>query len=328
VADASAMAGALEVLHRRPLLAPDSATTYGALNPVENTAGVLESIEPGFFSDATGFEKVEGGLGFSDPRVNAVRTTARYTVNYVFAPVVGVSSGSIVAQAIGAIGSQATARCMKPWAVPMANILYALGKTGENPETYDITPEDVNYLRDNQVPIMFKVTSQNDKNGNRDEGSNVDALTDQPISGNFYAVQYGPYRKANGDLYSPGPTTGGNDYRTRIGTEWCDTFGVKPGDWLQVENGNMVGPTRQGMATLCGHSGNPHAFFTCDNLVVDIPIWNKRDGHKEVQVKYVGKFVITAAVDGAVRGYLTAKESDGGGFTGTPGPIQAVALVH
>ncbi|HEX3158418.1 MAG TPA: pilus assembly protein TadG-related protein, partial [Gemmatimonadaceae bacterium] len=257
VADASAMAGALEVLHRRPLAAPDSATAYGALNPVESTAGVLDTIEPGFFTDDDGFTPL---ASWGDPSVNAVRTTARYTVNYIFAPVVGVTSGTIVAQAIGAIGAQTTSSCLKPWAVPMDNVLYALGKTGENPETYDLTPADVNHLRDHQVPIMFKVSTQNDKNGKRDEGSNVDALTNQPISGNFYAVQYGPVRDVNGNLYSPGPVSGGNTYRERIaGT--CDSFGVKPGDWLQVENGNMVGPTGQGSADLCGLKGNPKNFL-------------------------------------------------------------------
>ncbi|HEX3160796.1 MAG TPA: hypothetical protein VHQ45_19905, partial [Gemmatimonadaceae bacterium] len=93
------------------------------------------------------------------------------------------------------------------------------------------------------------------------------------------------------------------------------------------------GPTGQGTADLCGIKGNPKE-FAC-NKEIDIPIWNKFDGHKEVQVKYVGKFVVTGFLDAGgkgsdaqVIGYLTAKESDGGGFSGNPGPIQAVALVH
>jgi len=138
-------------------------------------------------------------------------------------------------------------------------------------------------------------------------------------------VQYGPIRDVNGNLYSPGPKSGGNTYRERIaGT--CDSFGVKPGDWLYVENGNMVGPTGQGAADLCGLKGNPKNFMCTKEI--EVPIWNKHNGHKEVQVKYVGKFIITEIRDGAVVGYLTSKESTSGGFSGTPGPIQAVALVH
>ena len=316
VADASAMAGAVEILRATPLEAPTAANGYAARNAVENTAGVLESVEPGTFTDAAGFVPVGS---FADPGVNAVRATAVYTVGYTFGRVLGVNEGVIRARAIGAIGSSSRSACMKPWAVPMSNILHALNKTAEDPETYELTTEDVNTLRDGRVPIAFKVASVGQA------GETVDLATGTPISGNFYAVQYGAYRAEDGTLYDPGPVSGGSTYRDLIGGV-CGSFNVKIGDWLQVENGNMIGPTSQGTKRLCEVTAGGKD-FACDKEI-EIPIWNKFDGHKEVQVRYIGKFMVTGYANDMVQGYLTAKDGGSSGFSGTPGPIQAAALVH
>lgn len=316
VADASAMAGALEILRATPLEAPTAANDYAARNPVENTAGVLESVEPGTFTDAAGFVPVGS---FADPAVNAVRTTAVYTVGYTFGRVLGFNEGLIRAQAIGAIGSASRSACMKPWAVPMSNILHALGKTSEDPETYELTTEDVTTLRDGKVLVAFKVASQSAA------GATIDLATETPISGNFYAVQYGAYRAEDGTLYDPGPSSGGDTYRKLIGGV-CGSYNVKIGDWLYVENGSMIGPTSQGTKDLCGVTGGGPD-FACDKEI-ELPIWNKFDGHKEVQVRYIGKFMVTGYVNDMVQGYLTSKDGGSGGFTGTPGPIQAAALVR
>jgi hypothetical protein len=63
-----------------------------------------------------------------------------------------------------------------------------------------------------------------------------------PKLGWFYAVDFGPI---NGD----DPTiTGGDAYREWIGE--CEPYMVTAGDMLQIEPGNMVGPTGQGIADL------------------------------------------------------------------------------
>lgn len=316
-ADAGAMAGALELLDGRPTLAPDSATVYAAHNRVATVSAIADSVIPGSFSDAAGFVAL---ASWTDPAVNAVRVTTAHDAPYTFAPVLGLTTRTVRASAIGAIGSKVTAACMKPWAVPMENLLHALGKDSENPQTYELTDEDIAALRDNRTLVSFKISTQGSP------GTTYDVASGTFISGNYYAVQYGSYRDAAGNLYSPGPTSGGNEYRDRITGAACQSAAVKIGDWLYVENGNMVGPTKQGVATLCGGTGNS---FDCVPAVeIDIPIWNRYDGSKEVRVAYIGKFMVTRYDDGAVYGYLTAKSSDGGGFSGTPGPIMTAALVR
>jgi hypothetical protein len=59
----------------------------------------------------------------------------------------------------------------------------------------------------------------------------------------FYAVNYGPIN--TGDPIH----TGADSYRNWIGTE-CEPYIVSIGDGLQIEPGNMVGPTIQGLNDL------------------------------------------------------------------------------
>ncbi|MHB1225732.1 MAG: TadG family pilus assembly protein [Gemmatimonadaceae bacterium] len=334
-ADAGAMAGALELLNGRDTLAHDSATIYAAHNRVSTVNAIADSVIPGSFSDATGFV---ARASWTDPDVNAVRVTTAHDAPYTFAPVLGLTTRTVRASAIAAVGSKVTASCMKPWAVPMENLLHALNKTGENPETYELSDEDVRYLREHTVPVAFKIGTVQNGQGQMDTASTLDVESGTLIDGNFYAVQFGPIRDENLNLYNPGPEVGGNWYKRNMGANECHSATVKPGDWLQIEQGNMAGPTRDSVAALCNAQGaNGNAVFGCNPEVeVDIPIWNRYDGGREVQVAYVGKFMLQGVMqkpggrpnETMVYGYLTAKSTPGGGFSGAPGPIMAAALVR
>lgn len=326
-ADAGAMAGALELLHDRRDHVPDSATKYAAFNRVSTSNAAVQLVEAGKYSDAAGdFESL--GNNWTDPAVNAVRVTTFHDAPYTFAPIFGLTTRTVRAVAVGAVGSVTSSPCMKPWAVPMQNVLQALGKVAD-PASYPLTDEDIDFLRDNKKVVTFKISSQ------------ANPADSTYISGNFYAVQYGPIRDANGNLYEDTPDGGGDIYRERISAVDCKikdkgklvtqnwSGDLKIGDWLYVENGNMVGPTTQGVEDICGKANGQTGMVTCDPAVeIDLPIWGRHNGHKEVQVTYVGKFMMTGYnTDGTVYGYLTAKSTGGGGFSGTPGPIQTAALV-
>jgi hypothetical protein len=59
----------------------------------------------------------------------------------------------------------------------------------------------------------------------------------------YYAVDYPPINKGN-------PVTGGDQYREWIAGCADGTIIVAPGDSIQIEPGNMVGPTSQGLSDL------------------------------------------------------------------------------
>jgi hypothetical protein len=65
--------------------------------------------------------------------------------------------------------------------------------------------------------------------------------TKPPAPGEYWPVDLPPINRGT-------PIPGGDQYRDNIAT--CNAAEVWPGDWLATENGNMVGPTNQGMRDL------------------------------------------------------------------------------
>jgi hypothetical protein len=251
----------------------------------------------------------------------AVRATARHQLPWSFARIFGTEGRALTATAIAALGSPRWRRCLTPWAVPYSNLLVTLGRPATD-TAYRLTAADVALLRDGQLPIVFKVSSSTQDLGGAVVGGSA-------INGNYYAVRLPPVQYANGSAGNP--QGGASVYRDALGSVACtgDSRTAGVGDWLDLQNGNMVGPTRQGMQALCGGAGNS---FGC-NAPVYLPIWNARSGGSAsawVQVLYVGAFVVTQFNNGAVTGYLTALSADPytGGFQPRPGPVMRGALVQ
>jgi Flp pilus assembly protein TadG len=251
---------------------------------------------------------------------NAVQATARYTAGWTLARIFGVNTRVLTRSSVAALGSPQRSTCFKPWAVPYTRLLERLG---QNPSdtAYRLTAEDVAALRDNQVPISFKIASVS-------KGETV-------ISGSFYAVRYPPIQYVDGTAGEP--SKGANDYRDAIADVGCTSTGsAGVGDWLDIEQGNMQGPTDQGVSTFCGAS-NKETVFACPKDVI-VPIWNGRttsSGNTWVQILYVGAFRMTTydTKEGLVTGHLTAlaapvSGNGGGSFTPFPGPVMSAALVQ
>jgi hypothetical protein len=313
------MAGAVEVANGRKQNAQvyGAANSIGALNLVEQQAANLspKCIE---WNISTGQRVFPDPADCTDVRVNAVRVEGDYPAQYSLSRIFGAQGVTLPAYAVAAVGSVGTSSCLKPWAVPYQNILATLGYNPNN-TNYNLTNADVNRLRTSQTTIAFKISSQGD--------SALNVATGTYFPGNYYAVRYGPIRNSAGVAYNPGPQSGGNVYRNNIEGD-CVAGPVRIGDWLEVENGNMIGPTRQGVATLCGQNGNN---FVCSPVVhVQIPIWagSTKSGLAEVQVRYIGAFAITGYQNGSVYGYLEAINAPGGGFSGAPGPVTKAILVQ
>lgn len=132
----------------------------------------------------------------------------------------------VAAEAAAQAYDLCAAKCLKPWAVP---------------DRWDDADGDGEYdggeLYD---PVVTGYRAPGDV------GASVTLKVGNPQStvapGLFFPVNYPPL-----DL-DPNPLTGANWYRQWIAD--CEPYPVGVGDRLQVEPGNMVGPTHQGMDDL------------------------------------------------------------------------------
>jgi len=187
------------------------------------------------------------------PEPDVVRVTTHRTratgdpLQLFFGRVIDAASDNradLTAVAAAAAYDVCSTHCMKPWAVPDRwDDADGDGEYDEG-ELYD--PQITGY----QAPL--------------DIGTQVTLKVSNPnqtlTSGLFYPVDYPPLGGTSA------PLTGGDWYREWIGD--CEPFLVGIGDQLQVEPGNMVGPTRQGMDELIAR--DPTASWdTATNTIVN-----------------------------------------------------------
>jgi hypothetical protein len=78
--------------------------------------------------------------------------------------------------------------------------------------------------------------------------------TDNAVNGHYNPVDFPPSNKGN-------PISGAAEYRVNLGSDCSGSNNtpVEPGDTLQVEPGNMVGPTKQGLSDL--FADDPGAYW-------------------------------------------------------------------
>lgn len=179
--------------------------------------------------------------------------------------------------------------CLKPWAVPdrwddaNGNGQYDAGEFYDPLLTGYLPPGDVG------TTIILKVGNPN-----------------QAIApGQFFPINYPP-------LGGPEkPLTGGDVYR-----EWiagCSPYLVVPGDSLQLEPGNMVGPTIQGVDLLV--AADPGAYwdsalgavagsaFGQSPRIVKVPFFDPRfppvSGRNYVHVAKIGAFFLESVGPGS-----------------------------
>lgn len=318
--DASALAAIIEVERGRATNAAAVALQYVPFNQVERQTATVDAgnVEPGTWDFTT---RSFAPLGsWTDPGLNAVRVTATYPAAFTLATVFGVQGHTVQAVSVAALGSVGPADCLQPFGIPYSNLLYALGHDPAD-VGYNLTDDDIATLRTLTATsnINFKIGAQGTSYGT-------------PLPGNYYPVDYEPIMYATGKAGSP--TKGGDAYRSNInGCTGSNQATISPGDYLLTENGNMVGPTGQGILALCGgvlgSNGecNPPA-----GVAVRAPIWDytttQFTGTTAVHVKYIGAFVITRySASTGVYGYFSSMAASGV-FSSNPGPLTKAVLVQ
>jgi Flp pilus assembly protein TadG len=219
-ADAAALAGASGLLEGSEGTATQRAIDFASYNTAVQETRVPVLITP---ADVT----------FPEPdviRVTTHRTEAtgdalRTYFRKVISP---FTSANVTATSAARIYDVCHTKCLRPWAIPDRWDDANGNSQWDDGEAYD--PEGTGYIApvDVGTPITLKV------------GNPHEAI--EP--GIFYPINFPPLNNEEGDK----PLTGGDWYRQWIHD--CEPFIVGVGDELQLEPGNMVGPTKLGMQEL------------------------------------------------------------------------------
>lgn len=239
----------------------------------------------------------------------------------------GWDAANVSATATARLQNTNSGRCFKPWSIAdrWAELSNPTNERFEKPPDFYIPPPHANATgyrspQDKGLGVTLKV------------GSPANTIS----SGFFYAVDFPPINRGT-------PITGGNTYRDNIATCSPQSF-VAVGDQLQVEPGNMVGPTKQGVQDLialdpnatwdagCGcvmRDGSPatssprliHMAFFDPSLPIE-------SGRNYVTVANIGGFFIEGVQpNGDVRGVYTDVVSRGGTPTDDDSFLKTVQLV-
>jgi len=241
-ADAGALAGATA-------LAVDSFTDRTASGPAVQSAVttaqsnqvIAQNVSVGpadvqFLSDPAGIQ--------NRVKVTVYRTAARSNpLSTLMGRFFGVSQADVLATATAEASFANAERCLKPFTIPDKFIdKHDAGGWTPN-STFDPATDTYIGPSDKLNYTGF--------NGTRDKGleMTLKANNTSAITASFY----NPY-----DL--PG-SIGANDYRNNIAN--CNPAVVDVGNTLPPENGNMVGPTKQGMDGLVALDPNAYWDTTC-----------------------------------------------------------------
>jgi Flp pilus assembly protein TadG len=249
--------------------------------------------------------------------------------------IVGLATQNVRATATAEVLYLNTAQCVKPFAIP-DKWLEVQTPAWDPSDTFDIydkhnkpvVPPDVYIAPTDSSPgTGFTLANDYGMQLTLKNGGPQDAL--QP--GWYYPI----------DFPNTGP--GGAAYRSNIAN--CNTYPVGPGTVLNIETGNMVGPTKQGMSDLYnldptaywdptanGGKGAPAggcmAAGACamSPRLVAIPLFDnnswansKKNGSITVTISHVlGFWINQINAGGDVTGYITFYP---GTPSGTPSPI-------
>ena len=333
-ADAAALAGIWQVVHKMPL--PDSAVNQAKSYALRHRVGPDNvslddaDIRPGRWTFPFGpFTETT----WDDPQLHAIQVAARTrtpaTQDFVFGRVLGFNSHTVRDTAVAVWGYVGVTTCVRPVAIPYQSLLNQLyppnaDGTPTMDVSHDLTPEDVSRLQaaGPADAVSLKLGSSS-------------------TAGNFYLLNLGPYADPNQVLYNPGPSVAGQPVFTQQFGGNCSNspWSIGPGDWVQGRTGNADGPTQSGFELLCGASITGTGTFPCtaplEQREIKIAMWATEDDAvctpRCFQVKMVGVFVVTAysktpSGDDGIDGYFSSIPTSGS-FTDFPTPITKIGLV-
>jgi hypothetical protein len=150
--------------------------------------------------------------------------------------------GNVEAVAAASVFPVSSADCLKPWCFPDKWDDTDNDSLWDPGEFYD--PEITGYKIPDHLGVQITLKLNN--------------ANASPRMGWFYAIDFAPINTGEPVL------TGGDPYREFIWS--CEPFMIAIGDQLQIEPGNMIGPTGQGVSDLI--ATDPNAFWDASSGTV------------------------------------------------------------
>ncbi len=219
-ADAAALAGASGLMEGSEATATQRAIDFASYNTAVQETRTAVLITP---ADVT-FPETDV-IRVQTHRTQATGDALRTYFYKVISP---FTTADVTATAAAKIFDVCHTKCLKPWAIPDRWDDANDNGIFDDGEYYD--PDGTGYI----API--------------DVGANITLKTGNPHDaiepGIFYPINFPPLNNEEGEK----PLTGAAWYRQWI--SGCEPYLVGVGDELQLEPGNMVGPTKLGMADL------------------------------------------------------------------------------
>ena len=283
-ADAAALAGASGLLEGSASEAEDRAMAFAAHNVAVQDSG----LAPVVISEADITFPEMDVIRVVTHRTAATNDPLRLFFRRVVDPVTG-NQADVTAVAAARAFDICGSKCLKPWAIPDrwddvdADGVYDSGEMYDADLTGYVAPVDVG------LRATLKIGNPHGT----------------PEPGIFYPINYPPLDSPDG-----APLTGANWYREFIGD--CSPFLVDVGDRLQLEPGNMVGPTNQGMDELValdpgaywdnGYQTVSGSAFAVSPRIALVPLFDPTlpptSGRNWVTVTKIGAFFIEATGPG------------------------------
>jgi hypothetical protein len=307
--DASALAAAYGLAKVRNASYTTIADSTASFNKVEGASQTVV-YRVGKWNTATKSLDTSGTVTIGN--ADAVQATATLNATHFFGGLIGTTNAysikrSAIAWTGGSINSTS---CLKPWAISLSALKMQLGYPPGN--TTPLTEADI---------IALNAGAAHDTITIKHGGGGDVSTNGQPAPGAFGAV------RLNGN--------GASNYQASIEDMTCAEPLYSIGDQVDSEQGNMAGPTRKGVCTLCNcPNQNGQGDFVCSPpYLATIILYTtvSGGGHPTYTIGGFGVFKITSyhgsGSDDQVVGTFAGMSAPGSGFSPIPGPVTKLVLV-
>ena len=327
-ADAGALAGAIQMTspNNDPADVPDTARIIARKNLAQYDTVHVDGVTTGVWDDlAATFDST-----VPLPH-NAVRVEVSHGTNKMIMGLFGIAAPRVKARAIAWANAPVNnANCLRPWSIPYVILMqkvnirreelvietgdpkYALPNIGGANDPANLTRPFTDLDRDvlnTQMDVTDRTFKLKMGSGNGNQSTVEDPPPGSSEPGQYQAVKLPRKRSASGTLNPDGipPQNGADPYRDAIAGAVCYPIGI--GDVLEVQTGDLVGPTIQGVER--NGSEDDYVCYTLTQAGdclkqdgtpgVDIKAafhlcYSGCNGAAEVTVQMLGSFTLTRVV--------------------------------
>ena len=261
-------------------------------------------------------------------RVDVYRNQARGNpLPAIFGLAVGVVDQGVRATATARVAVADASDCLKPWIIPDKWAEhYPVEAAWTSTSTFETGSQQGQTWTPFNPPDAYTPPSSSGPGTGFTVAADLGMMVTLKAGGPQTSISPGVYFPVRIPTYTGG-STGGSDYRANISD--CNGVAIPIGTMLESENGNMIGPTAQGVSALIardpGASWDPvtksvtnscaQASPSCGTSsprIVAVPIFDtalyestKRQGLPQFKVVNILGFFLDQMQGNDVRGYLT-----------------------